>query len=243
MINIVIPLGNISKFFDESDYQYPKPLIEVNGKIMIQHVIENLSSINEEKKFIFILREQDCFQYHLDNTIKLLTNNESIIIKIRSETRGAACSTLLAIDYINNDNPLIIANGDQIFDFSLNEYINNFQKNRIDAGCLCFDSVHPRWSYVRLENENIIETAEKKPISNKAIAGFYFFVNGRIFVEAAFNMIKKDVNYDSQFFISPVLNELILLNKKLMAFNIPSLSYHTFYSPQKIEEYEKIVRQ
>jgi NDP-sugar pyrophosphorylase family protein len=239
MINILIPLGNASKFFEDTSYQYPKPLIEIDSIPMIQHVIENLSTIKRNKKFIFILRESDCISYHLDNTIKLLLGDNVSIIKISNETKGAVCSALLAIDLINKKNEsLIIANGDQIFDLNLNKYIDRFYNENIDAGCLCIDSVHPRWSFVRLDGEKIIEAEEKNPISRNAISGFYFFRRGSEFVESAFNMIRKDNHFNEQFFVAPVLNELILKDLSLSAFTIRPESYHTFYSPQKIVEYE-----
>lgn len=240
MINILIPLGTSSKFFEGANYQFPKPLIEISGKTMIQRVVENLSMIKEDKKFIFILREEDCTQYHLDDTVRMLAGDNVEIIKIQRETKGAACSALLAINLIANEDALIIANGDQLFDSDLNAYIEKFKSQNIDAGCIYFESVHPRWSFVRLEGDKIIETAEKRPISKSAIAGFFYFSNGKHFIDSAFSMIRKDASLNGQFFIAPVLNELVLAGKKLKAFSIPSNQYHTFYSPKKIEEFEML---
>lgn len=238
MLNILIPLGSASKFFEGATYPYPMPLIEISGVPMIQHVIENLSKINDEKRFIFILREDDCTRHHLDSTTRLLAGEDAVIVKLQRETKGAVCSALLAIDLIANESPLIIANGDQLFDVDLNDYIARFRAEHVDAGCLCFESVHPRWSFARVEGEDIVETAEKRPISKKAIAGFFYFSRGLDFVEASFRMIHKDANLNGQFFVSSVLNELVLENRCLRAYTIPTGRYHTFYSPQKIKEYE-----
>jgi dTDP-glucose pyrophosphorylase len=205
---------------------------------MVQHVIENLRSIQEEKRFIFILREADCVRHHLDSTIRLLAGEDTVIIKLQRETSGAVCSALLAVDIIATDEPLIIANGDQLFDCDINVHLGRFHQDKIDAGCLCFDSVHPRWSYVRLEGEEVVEAAEKRPLSHHAIAGFYYFAQGLTFVDAAKQMIRKDASVNGQFYVAPVLNELVLENKHLRAYSIPNETYHTFYSPQKIEEYE-----
>lgn len=238
MLNYLIPLGTSSQFFESAEYPYPKPLIEIFGKPMIQLVIENLSRIKEEKRFIFVLREEDCTRHHLDSTVRLLAGEEAVIIKLRRETKGSACSALLAIDLIANDQPLIIANGDQFLDVDLDVYLSRFRDEKVDAGCLCFESVHPRWSYVRLENNHIVEAAEKRPLSSQAIAGFYYFAKGIHFVEAAKRMIRKDASVNEQFYISPVFNELVLQNLNLRAYSVPNKNYHTFYSPQKIQEYE-----
>ncbi len=238
MLNMLIPLGASSQFFEGAAYPYPKPLVEISGKPMIQHVIENLSRIREDKCFIFILREEDCTRHHLDSTVHLLAGEDAVIIKLQRETKGAACSALLAIDLIANEQPLIIANGDQLFDVDLDAYLARFREEKANAGCLSFESVHPRWSYVRLEGEDIVEAAEKRPISRQAIAGFYYFASGMDFVEAAKQMIRRGATVNGQFYIAPVLNELVLENRRLRAYAVPNETYHTFYSPQKIEEYE-----
>lgn len=239
MLNIVIPIASSSKFFNPAIYPYPKPLIEISGKPMIQKVIENLSTISEEKRFIFIIKEEDCRKFHLDSTLRLLAGESAVIFKIQQETMGAACSVLLAIDLIGTNDPLLIANGDQVIEESLDDQLKKFRKQSADAGCLCFDSVHPRWSYAKVDGENILETAEKRPISKHAIAGFFYFAKGIDFVESAYAMIRKDANVDGQYYVAPVLNELILKQKTLKAFKIENKKYHTFYSSQKIEEYEQ----
>jgi NDP-sugar pyrophosphorylase family protein len=238
MLNILIPLGSHTNFSESEEYPYPKPLVEISGKPMIQKVIENLSKIKGEKRFIFILREDDCRRFHLDTTVRLLAGKDAIVIKLQSETKGAVCSALLAVDYICNTSTLIIANGDQLFEIDLNECLSLFRSNKADAGCLCIDSVHPRWSYVRLDGDSIVEAAEKRPISRHAITGFYYFSHGKIFVEAAKSSIRKDVNLNGIYYIAPVLNELVLKNYKLKAITISKSDYHAFYSTQKIEEYE-----
>jgi dTDP-glucose pyrophosphorylase len=238
MINILIPLAGPHQFFSESKYIYPKPLIEIQGKTMIEHVIENFKSI-KEKNFIFILNNEDCKKHHLDNVLNLLTKDRCQIIKINGETKGAACSALMAIEHINNTSPLIITNADQLFEDELETLITQFKD--ADAGVISFNSVHPRWSYAKLDKkENIIETSEKRPISNHAIAGFFYFKEGRSFIKSAMRMIEKDANFRGNFYISPTLNEMVLENKKLRIVSVDNKRYHTFYTPKKIDDYEKL---
>ena len=238
MINILIPMAAKNQFFPENEYPYPRFLIEFNGKTMIEHVINNLSNLADEVQFIFIINEEDCQKFHLDNILGLLTNQACKIIKINKETRGAACSALLAIEYINNTTPLVISNADQIFDIDLKDAIQHFKA--CSGGVICFESVHPRWSYARIGSEGIItETSEKRPISKSAIAGFYYFSQGRDFVSSAMQMIKKDASVNGNFFIAPVLNEMVLDNKKMTTHSIPNNHYHTFYTPSKIQEFER----
>jgi len=239
MINILIPLAGSNQFFNETEYPYPKPLSEINNTTMIEHVINNFNTIKEEKQFIFILNSEDCKKYHLDNVLQLLTNDKCKIIKLDSQTKGAACSAMMAIEYINNDIPLIIANADQLFDDNLEEIISKF--NDVDGGVITFNSIHPRWSYARVdENNYIVETAEKRPLSKHAIAGLFYFKNGIDFINSAMNMIKKDANINGLYYMSPTFNEMVLQNKKLIIQEISNDKYHTFYTPQKIQEYERL---
>lgn len=244
MINVLIPMAGKSLYFSENEYPYPKPLIEIGHKTVIEHVILNLSSIDTTRvRFIFVLNSADCRKYHLDSTLNIITDHKCQIIRLENETRGAACSALMAISHIANDKPLIIANSDQIFEIPLENLIPGFKDS--DAGVMTFESVHPRWSYVRLdENQQVVETSEKRPISRDAIAGLYYFKHGRYFVESAMRMIQKDSSVNNSFFISPTLNEMILMGKKITTIKVDADKYHTFYTPQKIKEYEaQLLRQ
>ena len=237
MVNILIPLAGKNKFFPEAEYPFPKPLIEIGENTMIEMVVNNFSYI-QEKCFIFIVNEEDCKKFHIDNTLKLLTNDNCKIIKLQNETKGAACSALMAIEYINNDIPLIISNADQIIEKDIKNIIKNF--TNYDAGVITFESVHPRWSFVKTDENNlVIEATEKRPISKNAIAGFYYFNKGEDFVSSAMSMIKKDANVNGIYYIAPSLNEMILNNKKVGIYKIENNQYNTFYTPQKIEEYKR----
>jgi dTDP-glucose pyrophosphorylase len=237
MINILIPMAGKSLYFPESEFPFPKPLIEIGKKTMIEHVIENLTTVGKDIQFIFVLSSADCRKFHLDSTLNIITNHQCQIVRLNNETKGAACSALMAINHIGNEDPLIIANADQLFDDSLSDLIA--QLAQADAGVVTFESVHPRWSYVRLDQEQfVIETAEKRPISRDAIAGLYYFRRGSDFVKAAMSSIQKDSSVKGNFYIAPTLNELILQGKKIRVAKIDAQRYHTFYTSQKIKEYE-----
>lgn len=237
MINVLFPMAGGNKFFARTNYPFPKPLIEICGKTMIEMAIDNFKSL-ERVNFIFILNKKECRKFHIDDTLKLLTGNQCKIIQVEGETKGAACSALMAIEYINNDIPLVISNFDQIIEEDINKVLHYF--SQFDGGVIIFKSVHPRWSYVKVNAKGfVIEAAEKRPISRNAIAGFYYFRRGQDFVTSAMNMIRKDSNVNGIYYIAPSLNELVLRHKRIAVFAIDEEKYHTFYMPQKIEEYRR----
>lgn len=240
MLNILVPLGGKSVFFESNEYPFPKPLIEIGGVPMIQRVLDCLHGIAEKKRFLFVVNESDCHKYHLDNVLNLLTENRAIILRLTGENKGAACSALMAIEHIDNEDTLVISNGDQVIEEDLNRALSFFGERKADAGVITFESVHPKWSYVRVgEAGRVIETAEKRPVSKHAIAGFYYFRRGRDFVKAAMRSIEKDASVNGAYFIAPCLNEMVLENKRIEMFPIEDRQYKSFYSPQKIKEYEK----
>ncbi|WP_230370263.1 sugar phosphate nucleotidyltransferase [Paludibacterium denitrificans] len=126
MINVLIPMAAKSQHFSETEYPFPSPLIEIGKKTVIEHVLKNLESAGKNVQFIFVINNADCRKFHLDSTLNIITNNKSKIIKLENETKGAACSALMAISYIENSQPLLIANPDQIFDEPLHNLIARF---------------------------------------------------------------------------------------------------------------------
>jgi len=239
MLTIAIPMAGASNFFPESEVHYPKAFQEIHGKPMVQMIVENLNKIKCPKRYVFIINESDIKKYRLDNVLKILTENNCIIYSQKSSTKGAVCSLLLGVDDISGEGPLLIVNADQIITHDLNLILNYFQAQDNDGGIVYFDSVHPRWSYARISSDSkLLETTEKKPISRNAIAGMYYFSSGDLFVENAMDSIIKRRSHEEIYYTSAVLNELILKGKNLVAYKIPSNDYHSFYSPEKIKEFE-----
>ena len=233
-----MPLAGTSELFMNAGYNYPKPLIEVNGKTMIEWVLENPSMIKRKHQFIFIIKEEEANKFHLDNTLKLICPGCDII-KLKNSTKGGLCSVLMSIDKVNYDDSILILNGDQILDIDFDQIDKFWYNQKCDAGIVTFNSVHPRWSYARIENDEVVQTAEKNPISNQSIAGYYYFENAALFFESAFKVIKNDVQLNGMFYISPLLNQYVLNNKKVKAYKIDKQKYHSFYSPQLLTEFER----
>jgi NDP-sugar pyrophosphorylase family protein len=238
-MQILLPLAGPSQFFKPEDYPFPKPLIEVGGELMIARVVENLRKISADQRFLFVVLKNDVVRFSLDSTLKIVAG-DCTVVPLARETRGALCSVLMAIDQIDEDQPLIICNGDQVIDADISAIVDSFLAKQADAGVITFQTAHPRWSYVRVDSANcVLEAAEKRVISRNGIAGFYFFKRAGLFIDAAMRCITSESNVDGNYFISPALNELVLDGRRVLAHMLPEQTYHSFYSPAKIQEFEE----
>lgn len=235
MINVLIPSMGGNLFFENS--YFPKSLIEISGRTMLEIVMDNFNSL-KERQMIYVFSQDECNQFHIDSSVKILDENAKVLA-LKQQTAGALCTALIALEFIDNEQPLLIVNSDQVIDVDYKEVCDYFNENNADAGVITFPSIHPRWSYIDLEKEEVIEVAEKRPLSQHAIAGFYYFRRGKDFVEAAKKAVLKQNCVDGKYYISASLNELILMGKSVQCYSITNEQYHSFYSPEKIREYER----
>ena len=235
MINILIPFMGKSTFFKDSFF--PKSLVGIKGKTMLETVIGNYTGVNP-KKLLFVFDDKDCREFHVDASARILSP-ESPVIRLRTQTQGALCTCLMAIDHIDNETPLIIANCDQIIDVDYNAVLQHFDAEQDDAGLITFPDIHPRWSYAKKQDRAVVEVAEKRPLSKYAIAGFYYYRHGSYFVEAAKRALLKDNSHNGRFYVSASINEMILDGRRVGYYDIKKEQYHSFYSPEKIKEYEE----
>ena len=221
-MKILIPMAGEGSRFSKEGYTFPKPLIDVNGKPMIQTVVENLD-FNAE--YIFLVRGEHLQKYEgLEDALQRITNGKSTIVVVDQLTEGAACTALLAKEHIDNDEDLLIANSDQYIEYSPENFETIKNMTNVDAMVYAFEAVHPKWSFVKTNSRGIVtEVAEKKPISNIATCGIYWYRRGSDFVKYAERMIDKNIRVNNEFYIAPVYNELINEGKTLIPFYVHSM--------------------
>ena len=143
------------------------------------------------------------------------------IIGIDKTTEGAACTTLLAKEFINNDDSLLIANSDQFVEWSSNDFMYHMRNSGVDGSILTFPATNPRWSFAEVdENGYVTEVAEKNPISNMATVGIYYWKHGRDYVSCAEQMIEKDIRTNNKFYVCPVYNEAVKKGMKIKTYDV-----------------------
>lgn len=233
-MNVLIPMAGAGSRFEKAGYTFPKPLIEVNGKPMIQTVVENL---NIDARHIFIVQKSHCEKYNLKNMLNVIAPGCKVV-EVDGITEGAACTTLLAKEFINNDEPLLMANSDQFVDWDSNEFMYSMVGDTIDAGILTFKSTHPKWSFCKLDEKGFVsEVAEKNPISDIATVGIYYWNKGSDYVKYAEDMIAKDIRHNNEFYVCPVFNQAIEDDKRVKIFDIPAESMWGLGTPEDLKRF------
>ena len=216
-MNVLIPMAGAGSRFEKAGYTFPKPLIEVYGKPMIQVVVENL---NIDAHHIFVVQKEHYEKYNLNYMLNLIAPGCDIV-QVDGITEGAACTTLLAKEFIDNDQPLLFANSDQFLEWDSNEFMYSMMADEVDGGILTFTATHPKWSFAKLGEDGFVaEVAEKKPISNIATAGIYYWKKGSEYVKYAEQMIKKDVRVNGEFYVCPVFNEALQSGKRVKTYHM-----------------------
>jgi dTDP-glucose pyrophosphorylase len=211
-LNVLIPMAGAGSRFQQAGYTFPKPLIEVQGKPMIQVVVENL---NIDAHYIFVVQKSHRKSYNLDSLLRLIAPGCEIV-EIDGITEGAACTALLAKEFIDNDQPLFFSNSDQFVEWNSIEFMYKMNETQADGGIVTFEATHPKWSFAKLDSSGLVtEVAEKKPISNVATVGFYYWKKGSDFVKYAESMIQQDVRVNGEFYVCPVFNHAISDGKKI----------------------------
>lgn len=233
-MKIIVPMAGNGSRFTKAGFEIPKPLIPISSFKNISMIELVIKNINLSGEYIFIVQEEHYKKYNLDNFLNSVCPNSKIILT-NGLTEGAACTVLLAKEYINTDEEILIVNSDQYMDWNREEFLSSIKKS-IDGCILTFESDNPNCSYVKLKDNYVSEVAEKKLISNIATVGIYFWKKGSDFIKYAEQMINKNIRTNNEFYICPVYQEAIEDNKKIEVFNI--IKYWSLGTPENLKDFE-----
>ena len=241
MINL-IPMAGEGKRYKDENYKIPKPLILVSGKPMAVMAAESLP---KPDKWIFICRKEHIDNYKIDKALKSYFPNAKIVI-IDKLTEGQASTCLLAKNLINNNEELLIGACDNGMVWNKEK----FEELKKEADCLVWTfrnnvavKKKPQaygWTVVDDKN-NVLKTFVKIPISDNpikahAIVGTFWFKKGKIFVEAAENMIRKNIKVNNEFYVDSVINEVIEAGYQVKVFEVEK--YICWGTPDDLKKYQ-----
>ncbi len=218
--NVLVPMAGAGSRFRAAGYSLPKPMIDVGGKPMIQRVVDNLG-INAN--FIFLVRDTDEYEYDISAFLQDIQPGCRVVL-VEGLTEGAACTTLLAEQEINDDRHLVIANCDQLMEWDSARFYYQTISQKMDGCIPVFRSTHPKWSYAKSGlNGLVTEVAEKNPISEHATTGIYYWNRGSDYVKFAKQMIARNIRTNNEFYTCPVYNEAIQAGKKISTYNVDKM--------------------
>ena len=235
-VNVVVPAAGKGSRFANQGWKKPKPLIDVDGKTMLERVVDNISP--SHSKIHLLLNKH----HILENPISAakLSEVSDEIIEVTEITEGTACSVLLAKEYYNNNLPMMVANSDQVVDFDVNDFIEDCFNRDLDGSILVFrdPEKNPKWSFARLDPNGLVEAvAEKIAISDLATVGIYLFSKGSEFILSAEEMIENDDRVNNEFYTCPVYNYMIRKGAKIGIYEIPSEAMHGIGTPEDLDLY------
>ena len=214
-----MPMAGLGKRFANFGYKEPKPLIKVLGKTIVEWSIE---TIGLDGNFVFCCRKDHIEKHAIDKILKKTVPNCSIVT-INYQTKGTAQSVLEASNFIDNDDELVISDSDHYMIWDTSKFNKTIRNSDIDACVMVFPEEQNSnvLSYVKLNKEGyVIESAEKIPISKISAAGIHYYKKGADFVKYANRMIEKNVKFNNEFYVTPVYNEFVSDDKKIVAFPI-----------------------
>lgn len=218
---------------------YPLALEELDGIPLIEHVVRACQKI-PGAEIVVAVRQRDARRYSLSGILRILDPRVHIV-EVESETAGAACTALLATEHIDNDEELLIVSVNELVNIHFGEVTDYFRAQGFSAGTVVFPSVHPRYSYVKLNSDGrVVQAEEKHTISHTATAGFYWYRTGAGFVAAAKRMILKGADVDGRYYICPTLNEFVLDGQPVGAHAVAADDYHPLKTDRQVERYEAV---
>jgi dTDP-glucose pyrophosphorylase len=235
-MNIIIPMAGLGSRFSKNGIKTPKPLIEVDGKTLIEHSVESLGISG---RYIFITRKYEDNEYNdkLSLILKKL-DPESIQIQIDKVTSGCSETCLYAKEFINNDEELIITNCDQLMNWDANSFMEMVSPSAVDGSVVLFKSKDPKNSFAEIIGEHVTGIVEKNPISDNALVGIHYWKRGSDFVFSSENLLNHfRVSGLPECYISETYNYLIQQDKNILPFFIPKNSYIPLGTPEDISIY------
>jgi dTDP-glucose pyrophosphorylase len=244
-----MPMAGLGSRFAKIGITTPKPLIEVDGIPMFLKALSGLDKIDCEKKYTFVVRREHVDSHSIDKVMKEKVPGANVVV-IEETTRGAVETCLKAGDFIDEKDAVVVLDSDLYFrskrygelvESVLQE--EDIDKLPLDGVLLSFDSIDPRYSYAELGPDGFVKrTAEKVPISNNALVGVYCFASGKIFLEAAKELMRRNISEKMpEYYVSYLFNIVLEKGGKIALAKINE--YHSFGTPEELKAYNKTVNE
>ncbi|MEW5896151.1 MAG: sugar phosphate nucleotidyltransferase [Nanoarchaeota archaeon] len=245
-MKVIIPMAGKGKRYNEVYFNTPKPLIEIDGKPMIEHVV-NLFSPEDE--FIFICNETDLEKTNLRQVLQGISPNGKIIAVSFEKIRyGPVYSCAEAFDLINDDEEVIVNYCDFTQKWDYKNFLHTVRTKRCDGAIPSFRGFHPAslgdtyYAYMKIdENNYVTELREKESFSENRMEDFsstgtYYFKKGALLKEYAKRVIETGFNVKGEAYLT--LPFILMLRDGLKILNYEVNKFICWGTPRDYEIYK-----
>lgn len=238
-MNLVITMAGNGQRFRDAGYNIPKYEITVHGKSLFEWSMRSFDGM-KFSKYIFIVKKTDNAKEFILNELKKLNINDHIsIIELDKPTSGQAETALMANCIWNKEEPLLIYN----IDTYVKEGVFLNTKFEGDGFIPCFNAPGEHWSFVRLDNDKVVEIREKKRISNNCTIGAYYFKSALLYENLYKSYYEnKNTTLDAnEYYIAPLYNEMLNQNKEIKISIIDSDKINILGTVEELEAFKNKV--
>jgi NDP-sugar pyrophosphorylase family protein len=230
-MKVVVPMSGMSSRFSSAGYKIPKYLIEVDGKPVIEHIV-NLYP--KDTEFAFILNEEHYKSTDIVDLLQSITNTPLIVV-IPPHKKGPVYS-VFEENWIIDDEEQVIIN---YCDFSMYWNYDNFEQfvNEMDCeGCVvCYTGFHPHmlgsdnYAFCKTDEVNrILEVREKQPFTDNkmsefASTGTYYFKKGKYIKKYFKQLMDEDININGEYYVSLIYNLLVRDELTSLVYEVPHM--------------------
>lgn len=210
-------MAGSSEMFTDAGYVSPKWLINIDGKSMIEHVIDQFPGVTD---ILFICNKEDLQNTDVVRTLESFGGN---VVGINPNSRGPVDTILQAAEYISDEKEIIVSYCDHGMVWNFNSFLESVRRENYDGAMTCYNTFHPHmlrktglYTFCRRDSsEKLLEVQDKKPFTEERSSEFissdvFYFKNGNM-LKQYFKMAidKPDMGYDDNHFIALVYNLLL----------------------------------
>lgn len=208
----VIMAGGLGTRLQPFTHILPKPLIPINKKPVIEHIIDKIKKFKPERINITVNYKSKILKAFFDELKPRLKVN-----LIFEKNLLGTCGSLKKIKFVKNY-PILINNCDTIFNFNLQKAINFHIKQKNDITVVVTKKIFKiPYGVCEYKKDNTLMKLTEKPI-------YQFNVNTGIYIidKKIIKFIPKNKKFDT----TELINKANLLNKKVGAYKISNKSWN-----------------
>ena len=241
-MHIIIPMSGKGQRFVDAGYSVPKPLIVVDGKPMLQHVIDLTPG---EHKFTFICNHTHLTTTNMREQILSMVDNANII-EIPDHELGPVYTIMQAIDQIEDDEEIIINHCDFGTYWDYKDFLKHTRDRNADGVVVGYKGFHPhmlgttKYASMRDDKQWMLEIQEKAyftddPMSEYVSNGTYYFKSGGIVKKYFKELMDINLVVKGEYFVSLVYNMMLRDALKVSIFEIQHMLQWGI--PRDVEDY------